>query len=157
MTQTDLHHATATTVAAAPYAAYAAVTPSEYQLVPLTGAVVLLAGIVIAVFSCARLKRIVTARSNEILGSCVRLAQQIEQLTHSLAATDACIAALAGRLDEQSRSSQGAAPTSYNVAIRLARSGASRQELMSTCGVTQQEADLVLRLHASDPHVRTAA
>jgi hypothetical protein len=39
----------------------------------------------------------------------------------------------------------------------MARSGASRQELMTTCGVTQQEADLVLRLHAADPSVRSAA
>jgi hypothetical protein len=157
MTQTDLHHAPAAPVAAAPYAAYAVVTPSEYQLIPLTGAVVILAGILIAVFSGVRLKRIAAARSLEILGSSVQLARQLEQLTSSLAATDARIAALATRLDEHSRSTQGVAPTSYNVAIRMARSGATRQELMSTCGVTQQEADLVLRLHAADPHVRSAA
>jgi hypothetical protein len=39
----------------------------------------------------------------------------------------------------------------------MARSGASRQELMTACGVTQQEADLVLRLHSADPAARSAA
>ena len=39
MTQTDLHHTAAVPAAAAPYTAFAALTPSEYQFIPLTGAV----------------------------------------------------------------------------------------------------------------------
>lgn len=136
---------------------YLLVPPPDLVLVPLTGAVVVVAGIVIAALFSARLKRAATAQAGEILGKSARLADQIGELSRALAATDARLAALAGRLDEQSRSSQGAAPTSYNVAIRMARSGASRQELVTTCGVTQQEADLVLRLHASDPSARSAA
>ena len=95
--------------------------------------------------------------TTEILDRTAQLTDQIGELSRALAAADGRLAMLAGRLDEQSRSTQGAAPTSYNVAIRMARSGATRQELMSTCGVTQQEADLVLRLHAAEPGVRTAA
>jgi hypothetical protein len=86
-----------------------------------------------------------------------QLAQHLQQLQEAVAAADARVAALAETLDERARTAQGASPTSYNVAIRLARSGASRQELMSTCGVTQQEADRVLRLHAGDPGIRSAA
>ncbi len=137
MSQTDLLHASAAQIAMT--------------------AVVILAGILIAALFGGRLKRSVTAQSLEILSRCTHLAEQLAQLTTALEAADARVAALAGRLDEQSRSTQGAAPTSYNVAIRMARSGASRQDLISTCGVTQQEADLVLRLHAADPSVRSAA
>jgi len=155
MSQTALPHTAAQT--AAPSAGLVLVPPPDYLLVPLTGTFVVMAGVLIAALFSARLKRAAAAQACEILGKSARLADQISELSSALAATDAHLAMLAGRLDEQSRSNQGAAPTSYNVAIRMARSGASRQELMSTCGVTQQEADLVLRLHASDQNVRSAA
>ncbi len=156
MSQTTMPH-TSPTPSVPATGAFVMVPPPDYVLVPLTGAVVLLAGIVVAALFSARLKRAATAQAGEILGKSARLGDQISELSSALAATDARLAMLAGRLDEHSRSTQGAAPTSYNVAIRMARSGASRQELMSTCGVTQQEADLVLRLHAADPGVRSAA
>ncbi len=157
MSQTALPHTSTVPAAAAPATGYVLVPPPDYQLIPLTGALVVVAGILIAAVFSARLKRAVGAQAGEILGRSAQLTDQIGQLTTALAAADARIVTLASRLDEQSRSTQGAAPTSYNVAIRLARSGASRQELMTTCGVTQQEADLVLRLHASDPSARSAA
>ena len=156
MSQTALPH-TLTAQSAAPSTGIVLVPPPDFILVPLTGALVIMAGILVAAVFSARLKRAATAQACEILGKSARLADQIGELSSALAATDARLAMLAGRLDEQSRSTQGAAPTSYNVAIRMARSGASRQELMTTCGVTQQEADLVLRLHASDPSIRSAA
>ncbi|HEX3836849.1 MAG TPA: DUF2802 domain-containing protein [Steroidobacteraceae bacterium] len=146
MIQTAIHHA-----------GYVLVPPPDYVLILLNGAMVILAGILIAVVVAARLRRLATLQSRQILDGSAWLAEQLEQLGAALAVTDARIATLAARLDEQSRTAQGGGPTSYNVAIRLARSGASRQELISTCGVTQQEADLVLRLHATDPTVRTAA
>ncbi len=156
MIQNALHPATAVTTGI-PIMGYVIVPPPDYVLVPVTGAAIVVAGILIAAFFAARVKNSVTAQSRDILGSAAWLAEQIEQLGTQVSATDARVAALAARLDEHSRTTQGAGPTSYNVAIRMARSGASRQELMSTCGVTQQEADLVLRLHSADPGVRSAA
>jgi len=149
MTQTNVQHATTASATQAPL--------QDYVLVPITGTVVVLAGILIAALCSIWVKRAAAAQAREILESSARLAERIEHLSEALAGADARIAALAGRLEEQSRSSQGAAPTSYNVAIRMARSGATRQEIMTTCGVTQQEADLVLRLHTADSGVRTAA
>ena len=69
-----------------------------------------------------------------------------------IVATRAEIATLAGRLQEgeQRRTTtpaSGAAP-SYQIAIRLARSGAPREEIMASCGLSRQEAELVQRLHA---------
>jgi hypothetical protein len=59
---------------------------------------------------------------------------------------------MAERLEdsEQRRTSGPAAATapSYQIAIRLAKSGAPREELMSSCGLSRQEAELVQRLHA---------
>jgi hypothetical protein len=157
MIQTATHHATAAVTTSVPTFGYVLVPPPDYVLILLTGLVVIVAGILIGAVFAARIKRAASLQSRQILDSSAWLAEQLEQVGASLAATDARIATLAARLDEQSRTSQGAAPTSYNVAIRLARSGATRQELITTCGVTQQEADLVLRLHATDPTVRSAA
>jgi cell division protein FtsB len=116
----------------------------------LTGAIIIVSTLLIAVAVTVLIKRSAARQFGQ-------LAQHLQQLQEAVAAADARVAALAETLDERARTAQGASPTSYNVAIRLARSGASRQELMSTCGVTQQEADLVLRLHAGDPGIRSAA
>lgn len=42
-----------------------------------------------------------------------------------------------------------ATPRGYEVAARLARSGASVDELMSNCGLSRHEAALLLRLHGT--------
>ena len=41
-----------------------------------------------------------------------------------------------------------AAPRGYEVAARLARSGATCSELVSSCGLSRHEAELLLRLHS---------
>jgi len=156
MIQTATHHGAAVQAAINPAAHYVLVPPPDYVTIPLTGAVVILAAILIAAIFAARVTRAAGTPLREVLDHCRRLGAQLEELTAALSATDARVGALAARFDEYSRSAQGATTTSYNVAIRLARRGASRQELMTTCGVTQQEADLVLRLHATDP-ARSAA
>jgi uncharacterized coiled-coil protein SlyX len=68
---------------------------------------------------------------------------------------------LAERLEdsEQRRTSAPAATTapSYQIAIRLAKSGAPREELMSSCGLSRQEAELVQRLHGSPRKLAAAS
>lgn len=59
------------------------------------------------------------------------------------------LAALQGRLDAESRTPP-APPSparSYDIALRLARSGARREELMAHCGMSRHEAELAVRLH----------
>lgn len=82
-----------------------------------------------------------------------------ESLLQQLTALDARVSATATairRLDERiERSRQPAAPqlkgsapaAGYQIAIRLAKSGASPEELMSSCGLSLGEAELVRRLH----------
>jgi hypothetical protein len=157
MNQTTVHPATAVHMATTPAAGYVLVPPPDYVVTSVTGAIIILAAVLIAAVFTARVRRAAAQQSREILAGSAFLAEQLDKLQAALSVADARVVALAARLDEQSRTAQGGSSTSYNVAIRMARSGASRQELMTTCGVTQQEADLVLRLHASDPTVRSAA
>jgi len=85
-----------------------------------------------------------------------RLAAIEEQLTASreqLAGACEKIAALDAKLaDSERRRTPAPAATatapSYQIAIRLAKSGAPREELMASCGLSRQEAELVQRLHA---------
>jgi hypothetical protein len=77
---------------------------------------------------------------------------QLTEARNEIATLATSAAGLAERLDdsEQRRTSAPAATTapSYQIAIRLAKSGAPREELMSSCGLSRQEAELVQRLHA---------
>ena len=77
---------------------------------------------------------------------------QLTEARNEIATLATRATGLAERLEdsEQRRSSAPAAATapSYQIAIRLARSGAPREELMSSCGLSRQEAELVQRLHA---------
>lgn len=49
-----------------------------------------------------------------------------------------------------------AAPRGYELAVRLAKNGASRDELMSSCGISRHEAELLLRLHGAMDKSRAA-
>ncbi|HEY1284191.1 MAG TPA: DUF2802 domain-containing protein [Steroidobacteraceae bacterium] len=99
-----------------------------------------------------------------------RLARHFEDVSTTLTARltqiETAIGALQRRLDDIAERQEGegrrvkapatAAP-SYQIAIRLARSGAPREELMTSCGLTHQEADLVQRLHAPARPAKLAA
>ena len=85
-----------------------------------------------------------------------RFAEQNTALLARLAKMEESLADAHRKLDElgESRESEGrrvvaggASAPSYQIAIRLARSGAPREELVASCGLTRQEAELVLRLH----------
>jgi uncharacterized protein DUF2802 len=76
---------------------------------------------------------------------------QLTEARSAIAAIGTRTEGLAERLEdrEQRRTSAPAATAapSYQIAIRLAKSGAPREELMSSCGLSRQEAELVQRLH----------
>ena len=87
-----------------------------------------------------------------------RITTQLSALTERLGEIEAGIALLDSRVAEITRHvetpvrtapapSTGASP-SYPIAIRLARNGATLEELMESCALSRQEAELVKRLHA---------
>ena len=87
-----------------------------------------------------------------------RATTQFAALSERLGDIEAGLALLDSRISEITRHLQtpvratpapasGASP-SYPIAIRLARTGATSDELMESCGLSRQEAELVKRLHA---------
>jgi uncharacterized protein DUF2802 len=86
---------------------------------------------------------------------------ELSEARREIAAISTHAVGLAERLEdsEQRRTSSPAATTapSYQIAIRLAKSGAPREELMSSCGLSRQEAELVQRLHGSPRKLAAAS
>ena len=73
--------------------------------------------------------------------------ERLDRIDATLARYEPRLLALAEQLEETPQSPASAAQSNYQIAIRLARSGATTAELMSGCGLSRQEADLVARLH----------
>jgi surfactin synthase thioesterase subunit len=81
---------------------------------------------------------------------------RIPTLEQQIAALQTQLAQLTESLEsERHRTSAGNTTPGYQIAIRLARNGADVEELMRSCGLTRQEAELVQRLHA--PPARRSA
>jgi replicative DNA helicase len=130
----------------------------------------LLAGcgtLMVFVFALAALsfdawRRATRRQSQHLLTHSQSLLEQLTALDARVNATATAVRRLDERI-ERARPS-GAAPLSgapttpgYQIAIRLARSGATRDELMSSCGLSFGEAELVRRLHGIAQHTRGAA
>lgn len=65
------------------------------------------------------------------------------------------LAALRDRLDELESAQQSSAP--YATAIRMAEQGAGVEGLVDACGITQAEAELLLKLHCARENGQSAA
>ena len=85
--------------------------------------------------------------------------ERLAAIEATLAAHETRSAGLAEQLERYLHSGATGSSASYRIAIRLARGGASRDELMSSCRLTLQEAELVARLHGPQrsPHREPAA
>jgi hypothetical protein len=80
---------------------------------------------------------------------------QLERSFVELRSLHETVSVMSARLDALSKESEidsRLAPASsqrgYDVAARLARNGAGIEELMTSCGITRHEAELLVRLHA---------
>ncbi len=86
-----------------------------------------------------------------------RVFEQLDLIQGELHGLAESVALIAGRLEAlndkltttaQMAPAQGASvPRAYEGAIRLAQRGVSSEDLMSQCGLSRQEADLLVRLH----------
>ena len=84
---------------------------------------------------------------------------QLANMEQSLAEAHRKLDALGEQREGEGRRAVagGTSAPSYQIAIRMARSGAARDELMASCGLTRQEAELVLRLHARKRELAVAS
>jgi alkylation response protein AidB-like acyl-CoA dehydrogenase len=126
--------------------------PSAEFLLIAARAVFLVFSFLVAAISFTAWRRATRRQTAEVLSQSQIVLQRLAELEARVDATKSAVVALGERLERPGAApapSQSPSP-GYQIAIRLARGGASREELMSTCGLTLAEAELVRRLHA--PH-----
>src|SRR5688572_13623032 len=91
-------------------------------------------------------------RSNAMLQSQLeRTFAEVRSLHESVAVMSARLESMSERNDVDARRAPAGAGSQrgYDVATRMARNGAGVGELISSCGVTRHEAELLVRLHSA--------
>ena len=126
--------------------------PSVEFLLIAGRAVFLVFSFVIAAIGFTAWRRATRRQTAEVLSQTGLVLQRLAELEARVDAVRDSLAKLDERLDRPVTPAPAPAPPAhgYQIAIRLARGGASREELMSGCGLTLAEAELVRRLHG--PH-----
>jgi hypothetical protein len=100
------------------------------------------------------------ARSN------VQLLQQLERTFAEVRTLHETVTVMSARLEALSETqetgkrlappSMAGTPRGYDIAARMAKNGADAEGLIANCGLTRQEAELMVRLHGSKSSERTA-
>lgn len=112
-------------------------------------AVFLIFSFALAAFAFVRLRSATQANTRQLLAAHETLLKRLADLEARLDATNVSISRLGERIERPQQLASPPATTSpgYQIAIRLARSGATREELAQQCGLSAHEAELVHRLH----------
>ncbi len=125
--------------------------PSAEFLLIAGRAVFLVFSFVLAAIAFDAWRRATRRQTGELLAQSQLVLQRLAELEARVDTARSAIAELGARLDRPAPAALPQTPSpGYQIAIRLARGGASREELMSGCGLTLAEAELVRRLHG--PH-----
>ena len=80
---------------------------------------------------------------------------ELRSLHETVAVMNARIEAMSERVETDARRAPpvavvaGGAQRGYDLAMRMAKNGASVEDLVSNCGITRHEAELLSRLHAT--------
>ncbi|MDA8348000.1 MAG: DUF2802 domain-containing protein [Pseudomonadota bacterium] len=120
----------------------------EFFLI-LGRAVFLVFSFAVAAVTFTAWRRSAREQAETVLAQNRAISEQLAALAARLNAADQHLAHLAERLEHtQPRAANApAGQQGYQIAIRLARSGAAVDELIAGCGLTKAEAELVKRLH----------
>jgi len=123
--------------------------PSTDILLMAGRAVFLLFSFILAAIAFIAWRRATLSQTQQILAHSDRVLQRLADLEARVDAANHSVAALGERVQRPAHSPAAAADLApgYRVAIRLAKSGASPEELVSECGLSHGEAELVKRLH----------
>ena len=124
--------------------------PSVELLLIIGRAVFLLFSFVLATIAFIRWRRATLAQTELVLANHAVVLQRLADLEARVDATNVTVSQLSERIrkPQQVASPTPVATPGYEIAIRLAKSGATREELTSGCGLSASEAQLVHRLHA---------
>jgi hypothetical protein len=120
-------------------------------------AVFLLFSFSLAAVAFIRWRRTAQTHTAQLQANHQVVLQRLADLEARVVATNVAVAQLGERMErpQQLAAAPATAAPGYQIAIRLAKGGASREELMSGCGLSIHEAELVHRLHA--PQVKPSA
>jgi alkylation response protein AidB-like acyl-CoA dehydrogenase len=120
-------------------------------------AVFLLFSFALAAVAFIRWRRTAQTQTAQLQANHQVILQRLADLEARVVATNVAVSQLGERMErpQQLTAAPAAAAPGYQIAIRLAKGGASREELMSGCGLSIHEAELVHRLHA--PQVKSQA
>lgn len=102
---------------------------------------------VVAAISFTRWRRAAERDSAHTSAQLGALNERLERIERLAAQSDPRLQALREQIEAHFKVTSGNVRENYPIAIRLARSGAEPEELMSNCGLTRQEAELIVRLH----------
>jgi hypothetical protein len=124
--------------------------PSIDMLLIAGRAVFLVFSFVFAAIAFTAWRRSTQQQTQHLLTHTDLVLQRLAHLEARVDATKLSVSELGARVE---RPAEVAAPATtpapgYQLAIRLAKGGASREELMAGCGLSLTEAELVQRLHA---------
>jgi hypothetical protein len=133
--------------------ASAAMPQVSIELLLIAGrAVFLVFSFVIAAVTFTRWRRGAQRGTEQIMAQNTLMLERLAAIEERVASANFRVTELATQLQGELRAAPAAsdAQPRYQTAIRLAREGASRDELIASCGLSRQEAELVLRVHASN-------
>lgn len=139
--------------------ASAAMPQVSIELLLIAGrAVFLVFSFVIAAVTFTRWRRGAQRGAEQIVAQNALVLERLAAIEERVASANFRVSELATQLQGELRAAPAAsdAQPRYQTAIRLAREGASRDELITSCGLSRQEAELVLRVHASNPNPAAA-
>ena len=133
--------------------------PSVEFLLVTGRALFLVFSFVIAAVTFTAWRRATRVQTEQVLAQANIVLQRLAALETRVDATRVSVSQLGERIDRPQQLAPSAAGPSpgYQIAIRLAKGGASREELMASCGLSLGEAELLQRLHgpASAAHAQT--
>jgi Protein of unknown function (DUF2802) len=112
-------------------------------------AVFLLFSFVVAAFAFNAWRRATQLQTERVISQTNTVLQRLASLEARVDATKITLSELGDRLERPAAMANNTASASYQMAIRLAKGGASREELMAGCGLSLAEAELVQRLHGT--------
>jgi hypothetical protein len=124
--------------------------PSVELLLIIGRAVFLVFSFVLATIAFIRWRRATLAQTEIVLANHAVVLQRLADLESRVDATNVTVSQLSERIrkPQQVASPTPFATPGYEIAIRLAKGGATREELTSGCGLSASEAELLHRLHA---------
>jgi hypothetical protein len=112
----------------------------------------------LAAVAFTRWRRSADTSADRFMERTALLLDRLAALEAQIAAANTRVVELAERVDSNLQRVNPATTSqaNYQIAIRLAKSGSASDELVASCGLTRQEAEIVHRLHAPPKRPRAA-